>query len=355
MKAEGLRVGVIGVGFGAQVHIPAFQSEGMNVVAICARHHDRVDEAAKRFGISGIYTDYQALIDHPGLDVVSVVTPAAQHYEIAKAALEAGKHIICEKPFTVDAQQARELWDMAQARKLTAMIAHEFRFAPGRSYVKELIEKGYIGEPRHLSFTLFMNIPQRPGGSPSRASQTGSSGMLGALGSHYIDCMRDWFGEILSAEGSVFERIGEKGNAADGNRAFSFLLRFANGAWGTMVSSFESPFGQGAKMELYGSEGSLHTPQIGANPAQEGIVLGATIGQSDGLEELSLPDRLRPFDDDRDPRLAAFRSFVRRFQSGVAEGTSPAPNFYDGLRCQRVLDAIQESTLSGLRVDIPAD
>jgi predicted dehydrogenase len=352
---ETIRIGVVGVGFGAQVHIPAFQSEGMEVVAVCARHQDRADEAARRFGIAAAYTDYQALIEHPGLDAVSVVTPAGQHYEISKAALEAGKHVICEKPFTVDTWQARELWDLAQSSGLTAMMAHEFRFAPGRAYVKELVEQGYIGKPSHLSFTLLMGRPRRPGGTPARTPSAGSGGMLGALGSHYIDCMRDWFGEIVSAEGSVFGRYGEEGSPADANFGFSFLLRFANGGWGTMVSSFESPFGQGAKMEVYGSEGSLHTPQQGPNPAQDGIVLGAQDGKSESLEELRVPERMRPLEDDRDPRLAAFRLLVRQFQTGISEGTSPGPNFYDGLRCQRVLDAIQSCTVTGARVVIPAD
>ena len=364
MSSSPLRIGVIGVGFGTSVQVPGFRSEGVEVVAVCARRQERAEKAAVEFGIPGVYADYRQMLKHPGLDAVSIVTPPVQHHEMAMAALEAGKHVLCEKPFAMDQAQAGAMWHKARDSGLTAMITHEFRFAPGRAYVKELLEQGYVGDIRTVHMTLFRGPTESLGPRPmawgSQASQGG--GFLGALGSHYIDCLRDWCGEITRACGSVFihepERVDtESGQTlrADADEAFSFLVTFENGGWGSMSASSVAPFGPGARIEIYGTQGTLHTPQPGLNPPPNGVVLGARLGESQEIMELPMPQQFRPFDDDRDERLMAFRILVRRFLQGIAEDTSPSPNFYDGYRCQQVLEAVRQSGTSGRWVDIPAE
>lgn len=349
-----IRMGVVGVGFGTTVHIPAFQSEGIEVVAVCARRPERAQEAAERFGIEGVYSDYAEMLAHPGLDAVSIVTQAGLHHEMALAALDAGKHVLCEKPFAATLEQAQELAAKARASGRTAMIAHEFRYSPSRATIKELIDEGFIGEPRHISASLFLEF-RRLVGAPPRPVSPGSSGILGALGSHYIDCMRDWFGDITSVSGSVHGQPPEGASLADANNGFAFEAAFANGAWGTMACSFAAPFGPGARVQVYGSEGSLQTTQRGPNPDVDGVVLGARNDDHEALVEMPIPERLRPIEDDRDDRLAAFRVLTQRFMQGVEQGTSPAPNFDDGLACQRVLAAVQESSVSGKRVAVGGD
>jgi predicted dehydrogenase len=122
-----------------------------------------------------------------------------------------------------------------------------------------------------------------------------------------------------------------------------------------MAGSRGVSFGSAPGIEIYGSEGTLATPQRGVNPPAHGTVLGARQGE-DGLKELDMPTRLQPFADDRDDRLMPFRLMVREFARGVHQGTSPAPNFFDGWRIQQILDAVRESSASGRRVAIaPAD
>ena len=364
MTTSSLRIGVIGTGFGTNVHVPGFQSEGIQVVAVCARRRERAEKAAHDFGIPGVYTDYRQMLKEADLDAVSIATPPVSHYEMTMAALDAGKHVLCEKPFAMDQGQAREMWHKAQDSGLTAMITHEFRFAPARAYVKELLEQGYVGDIRNVHMTLFRGPTESQGPRPmawgSQASQGG--GFLGSLGSHYIDCLRDWSCEITRVCGGVFvhdpDRVDPESRQtvrADADEAFSFLATFKNGGWGSMSANSVAPFGPGARIEIYGSEGTLHTPQPGFNPPPDGVVLGARFGEGQEIRELPMPQRLRPFDDDRDHRLMAFRILVRRFLQGVAEGTSPAPNFYDGLRCQQVIDAVRQSSESGRWVDIPEE
>lgn len=361
-----LRVGVAGVGFGAAVHIPGFQSEGVEVVAVCTRRRERAQEAAARFGIAHAFTDYAEMLAMGGLDAVSIVTPVPLHHEMALQALDAGKHVMCEKPFTTHEHLAREMWQKAESGGLTHAVAHEFRFASGRMYVKELIEEGYIGDLRMCLMRVVgggfrpSNAPAPPAGpqpyNPDRDSLDRGGGMLWGLGSHYIDCLRHWFGEVESVSGELLnftpDRASDSGIVlADADATFFATLRFVNGGYAQIIGTREAPFGSGATVEIYGSEGSLFTPQRGGNPPAHGVISGAKVG-AEKPEPIPVPERLQPFSDDRDDRLMPFRMQVREFVRGIETGTSPAPNFLDGYRCQQVLDALRESSRTGRRVSI---
>src|SRR5690349_10652880 len=109
-----LRIGVAGVGFGATVHIPAFQSEGVEVAAVFSRRRERAQEAADKYGIDHVFTDYDKMLAMNGLDAISVVTPPPLHHSMSLAALAAGKHVICEKPFALNQGEALEMWRAAR-------------------------------------------------------------------------------------------------------------------------------------------------------------------------------------------------------------------------------------------------
>ena len=362
-----VRIGVVGVGFGATVHIPGFQSEGVEVVAICTRRRERAEQAAQRFGVPNVFTDYDEMLRMPGLDAVSIVTPVPLHHAMSIAALEAGKHVICEKPFTTDQRLAQEMYEATRDSGLTHAVAHEFRFASGRMRVKELLDEGYIGNLRMCLMRVVGGgfrqnaappdpYAEPPPYNPERDSLDLGAGMLWGLGSHYIDCLRHWFGEVESLSGDLINftpnRMTDIGIAeADADDTFFATLHFVNGGYAQLVGTRSAPFGSGAGVEIYGDAGSLFTPQRGGNPPAHGTVLGARLGEEKPVE-LEVPERLQPFADDRDDRLMPFRMQVREFVRGIEEGTSPAPNFLDGLRCQQVLDALRESSRTGRRVAI---
>ena len=362
MTTRKLRIGVIGVGFGTVVQIPAFQSEGVEVVAVCARRLNKAEQAAQEFGIPEAFSDYRVMLQKANLDAVSVATPPVYHYEMTMAALEAGKHIICEKPFAMSSKQAREMWKSAEASGLTTMVAHEFRFAPSRAYIKELLEQRYVGDVSTVHMSLFRGPVQK--GTP-RPMAWGSNkslggGFLGALGSHYIDCLRDWCGEITRIGGAVFlhdrNRLDtETGSIvlASADQAFSFIASLKEGGWASFSASSAAPFGPGARITIYGTEGTLESTYSGVNPPPHGIISGARLGEGSALREMPMPRRLRPFDDDRDERMMPFRILVKNFIQGITDGASPSPNFYDGLRCQEILDGIRKSNDEGGWVDIP--
>ena len=364
MSEKPLRIGVVGVGFGAIVHIPSLQSEGVDVVAVCASREERAQEAAARFGIPNAFTHYDEMLRLGGVDAVSIASPIPLHHPMTLAALDAGKHVLCEKPFAVNQAQAKEMWQRARQSGKTAMIAHEFRFASGRMRVKELIDEGYLGPLQMVLMKLVMGPRDvRPVRSyvERRDEAAQGAGFLWGLGSHYIDCLRHWFGEITAVSGNVFTHYPERTvrgsnetRMADADDTFTFTLKFASGGWASMTSSNAAPFGSGATVEVYGRDGALITLQRGVNPQAHGTILGARLGE-EKLLELPIPERLQPFADDRDDRLMPFRLMVREFLRGIKEETSPAPNFYDGYRCQQVLDAVRESSRTGREVAIPME
>ncbi|MBT3943525.1 MAG: Gfo/Idh/MocA family oxidoreductase, partial [Chloroflexi bacterium] len=162
MTSGNRRIGILGVGFGSAVHIPGFRSEGWDVAAVYSRNEERARSAAGENDVADFHTDAMELISRNDLDAVAIATPPAPHHDFAIAALRAGKHVLCEKPFALSATQAAEMRDVAAETGRTAMVAHEFRHTPQREQIKELIADGYIGEFKLASLELFMG--QNAGG-----------------------------------------------------------------------------------------------------------------------------------------------------------------------------------------------
>jgi len=366
-----LRIGVIGVGFGAQVQIPGFQSEGLKVVAVCARHKDRARYVADQFEIPFYFSDYRRLLEMQGLDAVSVVTPYAYHREISEAALEAGKHVICEKPFASNITEASSMRDMARKhQRLTTMIDHEYRWMPQWAYVRDLIEEGYIGQFQFVRVNLYLGPP------PLRKNQNNRLGpkknrsprneFLWGIGSHYIDVFRYWFGDIRGVNARMFIEDNEERTVKQKRAAkvddyvkdnLAVLMDFKRGGWGTLVGRKTSSGKQGqVDIEIFGSEGSLFVSHRLHNfQASNDLVFGSRLVCDDKREELRIPTKYLSIDDNRHSCIIPFRLFVQSFIRGTLEGYSPAPNFEDGYRCQQVLNASVKSAQTGQRIAIMLD
>ncbi len=353
------RIGIIGLGFGAQVYIPAFRSEGWEVPAICSRSREKAAKVADAAGISDAHTSPIEMIARSDLDAIAIATPPRAHRELSIAALRAGKHVLCEKPFAIDAKEAAEMRDAAERSGRTAMVGHEFRHTPQRAYIKELLDEGYIGRFQLCTIELFLDRYVTPEPRPLTwmAHESEGGGLLGALGSHYIDGLRHWFGEVASVSGRLAvlrpDLIDPKTGAivkAEADDTFLFTLEFENGGIATMIASFGTTPTRGARIVVMGERGTLIAEQPGPNPMENGVVLARRDGAP--LQPLATPAKYTPFTDDRDHRLMAFRLLVREFAKGIGERSSPSPNFTDGLRCQEVLDAVRASSKSGRTVKL---
>ena len=352
-----LRVAVIGLGFGATVHIPALQHlPETEVVGVCARRPERAHLIAAQHRIKLVTTDYREMIRHADVDAVIIATPPHLHHAIAITALEAGKHVLLEKPMARSVAEARDLAKMAQTSRVVAMVNHEFRFLPVRLRAKELIDDGFIGEPHSASMTIYrsaLNDPQgRPFGWLMEKNKAG--GMLGAAGSHHIDALRWWFGEVRAVTGGVTTMVRQRRLAdsagmgtVDADDNFSVVMRFANGAMGTIHYSATAAFDWGEQIMLAGSEGML--------VIQGDDRLFGARKRDRTLIEIPVPstilDDVPEFDNYlTGPTARLIRHWVRAIRGEEAA----EPSFDDGVRVQEVIEAIVKPGPGGRWVDIGA-
>ena len=236
--------------------------------------------------------------------------------------------------------------DAAVTAGRTAMIAHEFRYAPQRALIKQLVDAGYLGQVQLVTISMLFpyNTRRLMSGWMSQRSMEG--GLMGAIGTHFVDALRHWLGEVASVDARLTRisagRDPESGSTADSEDTVTATFTLASGAIATLVLCGMVDPGQGGRIVLSGSEGVLVAEQTSGNPPPDGVVLGAKSGEGPPVA-LPMPAEFTALVDARDPRIAPFRLLVQDFARGIVGGTSPHPNFDDGVAGQRVLDAIHRS------------
>lgn len=346
-----LRLGVIGTGFARRVQLPALALvPGVRPVAVASGNRANAEATAREFGITSVFDDGADLAADPEVDAVLVSSTPASHARFAIAALNAGKHVLCEKPTALNAAEARQMLEAARAHPgCVAWIDHELRYDTKRRAIRDLIRAGAIGEVRHLELTLKpylrtdgraqTNQAATPWTWWSDAAQGG--GILGAVGSHLVDLCRFWTGqEVASVAGGVATYVRERVDPAGVTRPVtaeefgSFVMFHAGGAVATVTLSSVALHGLGHFAQISGSAGSiLLTGEAKLEIAKAG----------EPFEEIAAPDDLW---ERTKPNTMWARGFVRlmrdfvRATSGAAPDGDPA-TFQDGWMIQRVLDAVR--------------
>ena len=152
-KKHAVKIGMVGTSWWADaMHLPALQAHPQaEITAICGRNAANAQKMAERWDIPQVYTDYRTMIDEGDLDAIVVSTANDTHYPITMKALEAGLHVLCEKPLALTYAHAQEMADLAEEKGLKHMVPFTYSFMPTARYIKELIEDGYIGQPYHLN------------------------------------------------------------------------------------------------------------------------------------------------------------------------------------------------------------
>lgn len=351
-----LKVGIIGTGFGSVVQFPGFkQNVNFKPVAIAGKHKIKTDKIGKRLNVSKSTTDWRELITDPEIDLISIVTPPDLHRDMAIAALDFGKHVLCEKPLSIDLRQAREMSQAAEDSGLVAMVNLGFRYLPSKAYFAELIKQGFLGKIYQFDINVLnpARLNPRSRGYNWWSDRNSGGGILYALGSHYIDYLNLIFGKINSVCGRPFTHIPKRLNKLTGKMqkvstddAFVALFDVGDGILSTMKISTTTAFGKGARIEAYGSEGALIL-------TENGSILGGKVGDDLGLKKLKIPQKLKLERQNGDHYLLPpFKALLNDFAKGVRRGTSPHPNFDDGLKTQLVLERIKESDQKNRWIDI---
>lgn len=338
-----LRVGVIGTGFGSTVQIPAFRANPrVEVVAVASGQPGKARQVAERLAVPHAFDDWARLTE-VDLDLVSITTPPHLHRPMALAAVAAKRHVLCEKPMALSTAEAAEMAGAADRAGVVHVIDHELRFNPNRRKVKRLIDDGFVGQPRHVLLTLANSgrrDPTLPWGWWYDASRGG--GLLGAVGSHQIDLLRYWLGEIEGVMGTAETFVKERPTPEGGRRPVtsddftSFALHFAAGAVGVVVLSVVAAHPLGPRIELWGEEGTLVL-----DDAER--LWGARRG--DSLAEMSEPEWVTSAPGMNYAALwgLSFIRLVDHLAAAVLDTApvAPAATFHDGLAVQRVMDAVR--------------
>ena len=369
-----LGIGMVGYAFMGRAHSQAWRNVASffelplrpRMAAICGRDQAAVAAAATRLGWPAWETDWKRLVQRDDFDLVDVCTPGSSHAEISIAALEAGRHVLCEKPLANTVDEARAMAAAAERAAtggVRAMVGFNFRRVPAVALARQLVAAGRLGPVRHVRAAYLASHaldPELPLAWRHQASEAGS-GALGDLGAHAIDLAQHLAGDRIAGVSAVTETFVRErplpgGGGARGpvtvDDAALFIARFGGGALGSFEATrLAAGHTEGLTVELNGELGSV-------------------------VWELGALNQLRLFDATEEPATQGFRTIqvtradhpyagawwpdghtigyehtftheVRDLLQAIADGRDPEPTFADGLQVQEVLDAVQRSAASG--------
>jgi predicted dehydrogenase len=340
---------VVGTGFGSRVHVPALRAAGFDVVALVGRDAERTGRRAARLDVPDTSTDLDATLRRADVAAVTIATPPAAHAAVAIAAAQAGKHLLCEKPFALDRDEAAAMLRAAEAAGVAHLVGHEFRFAPERAVVGQAIAEGRLGDVRLASFVQFVPLLADPAARVPGwwFDETAGGGWLGASGSHIVDQVRLWLGDFDTVSARL-QVVSDRGDVAEDTFTARFRLR--SGVEGVLQQTAAAWGPMSGVTRVAGTRGSAW-------------IDGSTawLADADGTRPLEVPASLRlpdppPVSDDPRHRfthleLGPYTRLCEALRAGVEGGAIespvPVPTFADGLAEMEVLDAVRASSAAG--------
>ena len=365
-------VAVVGTGFGQKVHLPGFQAHHRTeVVAVYHRNLEKAQAIATTHNIPYACSSIADIVTIPEVAGVSISTPPFLHFEMAKTVLEAGKHLLLEKPTALTANEARELYRLANSESPTnvkngnassiATMDFEFRFIPAWQMLAELLAAGYVGEKRLIKIDWLVSgraDATRPWNWYSQKERGG--GVLGATGSHVFDYISWLFGPVQRLSGQLITGISarpdpqDSGNLkpVDADDSCTLMLELAGGTPCQVCLSSVAYQGRGHWVEIYGSKGTL----VLGSDNQQDYVHGFCLWGSQGgepLAQIKIPQTLDFPQVYPDGRIAPFIRVVDRWVEAIDAGKSLIPSLREGVYSQLLMDLTQESNATGTWVDVP--
>jgi predicted dehydrogenase len=359
-----VRLGIIGTSYWAEgFYLHNLHTHPHTILAaICGRNQTRAEELAAKFGVGQAYSDYRRMIDGRSLDAVVVATPEDLHHPMTMAALEAGLHVICEKPLAQTAAQAQEMYQTAEAKKVKHMNMLTMRWLPHFRHLKRLVDDGYIGQPYHAHFDFLTGWSPEPGEYSWAYDSARAHGAASELGAHLIDLARWYLGEVARVKASLASFIQRPGLnqevAYQENDSAMLILEMANGAQVSLHVSAANRAGEGLRhtgqmILLHGREGTLETRGGAFAPPPDSDIVGLRRG-AERAEILEIPDEFKG-----SPKVdSAFQVFEqnwagpRQFIEAILNDRSISPNFHDGYKAQQVIEAALESQRTQRTVEI---
>jgi predicted dehydrogenase len=344
---------VVGTGFGCVTHVRALQAAGIRVSALVGRDRARTEARATLFGIPFATTSLEEALALDDVDAVTVATPPHTHAGISLAAIAAGKHVICEKPFARDAAEARRVLAAADRAGVVHLLGCEFRWDAGQATLARAVAGGAVGAPRLATFMLHVPLLADAAAQVPEwwADDRQGGGWLGAHGSQLIDQIRVTLGEFDSVSASLPHVAGRDMTAEDG---FVVHFRMRSGAVGTLQSTSGDWGPPIVITSVAGSAGTAWIEGVGSTVKVVDRTGARVVPVSDDL-----PDAVRPplpeglvttayelmisHGLDFGPYMRLAEIFRSRIEGGPTPPGPPPATFVDGVRQMEVLDAIRRS------------
>jgi predicted dehydrogenase len=374
-RSQDLGVAMIGHAFMGAAHSQAWRTAhrvfdlpltpAMRV--LCGRDADRTAESARRMGWDEAATDWRAVIERDDIDLVDVCTPGDSHAEIAIAALEAGKHVLCEKPLANTADEATamaEAAERARSNGVRAMVGFNYRRVPAMALARQWIAEGRLGTIRQVRAAYLQDWiadPEFPLVWRLQREHAGS-GSLGDIGSHIVDLSQYLLGEQLVGVTALTETFVKERPLTDGSGrgpvtvddCAIFAGRFAGGAIGTFEATrFATGRKNALRLEVNGSDGSIAFDLEALNELQYHDAREPAA--SAGFRRVLVTEPEHPYMSAWWPPghvigwEHTFSHEVADLVRAIAAGEDPAPGFTEGLHVQRVLAAVEDSAASDCR------
>jgi len=197
-----IKTAIIGTGFMGKVHAENVRRLGnVEIVAVAGSSDDKAREFGQSIGVERTTGDYRTLLNDPEIDAVHVLTPNALHYPMCKAAIAAGKHVLCEKPFTMTSAEAKELVDLAARAKIVNAIQHNLRYYPVVQQIRRMIEAGDLGEILIAQGTYSQDwlLYETDWNWRIESKSNGALRAMGDIGSHWMDMIQHLTGQRITA------------------------------------------------------------------------------------------------------------------------------------------------------------
>ncbi len=373
-----LNIGLIGYGFMGRAHSNAYRRVNNffdldyrpELKAVCARNEENAKAFADRWGYESVETDWRKLLERSDIDAVDICTPNNLHKEIALAAADAGKAILCEKPLAMNAAEGEEMCAAVEKAGVPNIVWYNYRRVPAVTLAKQLIDEGRLGRIFHYravflqDWTISADLPQGGEGLWRLDVKAAGSGVTGDLLAHCIDTALWLNGGIQSVSAMTETFIKEREHALTGKMeavgiddACAFLARFNNGS----LATFESTrYARGHKalktLEINGEHASiawdlhdLHRLSY-FDHADDSLVRGwrsvhVTDGDMPYMDKWWVPGLQIGYEH-------TFVHQVADFLEGLSKGEPVSPTFRDALETQKVCDAVLDSAKGGQWVEI---
>ena len=379
-----LGVGMVGYAFMGAAHSQAWRTAGRffdlpfapAMVALSGRNAEAAGQAARRLGWANVETDWRQLIARDDVQLVDVCTPGDTHAEIAIAALEAGKHVLCEKPLANTVEEAVAMTEVAERMALQgvrSMVGFNYRRVPALALARELVAEGRLGEIRHVRAQYLQDWivdPAFPLVWRLQRDKAGS-GALGDIGAHIIDLAQFVSGQLITGVSGLTETFikerplveASSGLSASGgidvgpvtvDDAALFTARFSGGALGSFEATrFATGRKNALRIEVNGSLGSIAFDFETMN--ELAFYDGTEDSRTAGFRRIYVTEGSHPYVGAWWPPghgLGYEHSFTHEVVDLVRDlgaGRDPRPSFADGLQVQRVLAAVEASAGDGAR------